>query len=201
MILLALGHAISPQHIALDWPDVSLLIIGAALLFSKELSAGLPYLKKLKLGEAEIELKEKLDDLNTSLNKIEEKPPKTGPTQSIVEKLADTSIESKVLEIAAKDKGAALVALSIEIEKELALLCKKNNISLSRGTWREMIEILAAKRVLNPELTKPLLEFRDVRNRVIHSGLHGPVWRTLLDSALDSGLKLLRLLKEIGNQS
>jgi hypothetical protein len=41
-----------------------------------------------------------------------------------------------------------------------------------------------------------LLEFRDVRNQVIHSGLRRPVRQQIL-SAIDDGLIILRHLKAL----
>lgn len=58
-----LAHAIWPQKITFDWPSVTLIIAGMLLCFAGRVSALLPYVKKLKVGEAEIELQEKLGDL------------------------------------------------------------------------------------------------------------------------------------------
>jgi hypothetical protein len=103
--------------------------------------------------------------------------------------------ESMISDLAAKDKGAALVRLAIEIEKEMVLLNQSLGLELRRPTWRALIEGLTLKKILEPQLAKALIEFRDVRNKVIHSGLGGPIQDSLLNSTLDNGLQLLRMLK------
>lgn len=196
LVSVGVAHAIWPQRLSLDWPTVALLISGFLFCFSNRVAVLLPYVKKLKLGEAEIELQEKLSDLRANVEKLEEKAPprEVYKARLNVEHIADTSVESTILDLATKDKGAALVRLAIEIEKEMALLCKELGITLQRSTWREMVEALEREGLLDASFARALMEFRDVRNRVIHSGLRGGVQENMLSRALDDGLQLLRLL-------
>jgi hypothetical protein len=198
LLLIAFGiaHSVSPRYVSLDWPTVCLLIAGVLLCFSRRSMALLPYIKRLKLGEAEIELQEKLTDLAATVRALEEGPKGTQQSNLAAEQLTDTALESTILDLAAKDKSAALVRLAIELEKEMVLLCKEIGIELRRPTWREAAETLMRKQIIEPPLARALIEFRDIRNQVIHSGLGGPVQETLIDRALDNGLQLLRLLKE-----
>ena len=138
-----LAHSVWPQHVSLDWPSVSLLIVGVVLLFSRKATALLPYIKKLKLGEVEIEIQEKLRDLNTTVEQLKKSPWKWSHAWINVDRLTDTSVESMVLDLATKDKSAALVRLAIEIERELALLSKDLGSKSDRPTWREMVDALS----------------------------------------------------------
>ncbi len=195
LIGFALAHSVWPQRVSLDWPSTSLLLTGVLLLFSRKVMALLPYIKKLKLGEVEIEIQEKLRDLAATVNQLEESPLKRPHASASVGRLTDTSVEATILDLATKDKSAALVRLAIEIEKEMALRCKELGIELPRPTWRESVDALSREKVLAPQMARALIEFRDIRNQVIHSGLRGAVQGHLIDRALDNGLQLLRLLK------
>jgi uncharacterized protein YutE (UPF0331/DUF86 family) len=108
--------------------------------------------------------------------------------------VTDTSVESTILDIASKDKAAALIRLGIEVEKRIALLCKEANVMPAHRTWRDSINALTQAKILEPKLGNALIEFRDVRNQVIHSGLRAPVQQSMLTRAIDDGLNLLRLL-------
>jgi hypothetical protein len=197
MILAALGiaHSLWPQRLSMDWPSVTLLIAGVFLCFSGHVAAFLPYVKRLKLGQAEIELQEKLGDLSKNVKQLEDAPEKAihhaSPTTTDV---SETSIESTILDIASKDKAAALIRLGIEIEKRLALLCKEANVMPEHRTWRDSVNTLTRAKILEPRLGSALIEFRDVRNQVIHSGLRAPVQQSMLTRAIDDGLNLLKLL-------
>jgi hypothetical protein len=135
-------------------------------------------------------------DLRANVEQVEEKPPprEAHKDRLNVERIADTSMESTILDLATRDKGAALVRLAIEIEREMALLCKELGITLQRSTWREMVEGLAREGLLDVPFARALMEFRDVRNQVIHSGLRGAVQENMLTRALDDGLQLFRFL-------
>lgn len=202
LLLVSTGivHSIWPQRLSLDWPTVTLLIVGLLFCFSDKVVALLPYVKRLKLGEAEIELQAKLSDLRANVEQLEEETPAREERRAPLnaQRIEDTTVESAILDLATKDKAAALVRLAIEIERQMALLCKGLGINLQRSTWREMIDALSQKGVFEPPLAKTLIEFRDVRNQVIHSGLRGRVQENMLTRTLDDGLQLLRLLKMSG---
>lgn len=199
-VAVGLTHAIWPQKVSADWPTVALLTLGVALLFRHRISAVLPYIKRLKLGEAEIEMREKLEYLRANVAKLEEKvPPKTvvnvpapGPGGA-GEK--EESLQTRILELAVKDRDAALIRLSVEIERQLALLSQKAGLKETSATWRKTVDALLQADVIEPTLAKAIIEFRDVRNQVIHSGLRGPVKREIITRAIDDGLIILQYLK------
>jgi hypothetical protein len=199
LLLASLGivHSLWPRVLWLDWPAVVLIVSGALLCFSARMVALLPYVKRLKLGEAEIELQDKVRDLNQNIEQLEEvsSDGRARHAKVSLKGITDTTPESTILELASKDKCAALVRLAIEIEKEMAQLCSESGANLHGPTWRQMVEALTQKGILDPVFANALIEFRDVRNRVIHSGLRGPIKDDLLTGAIDSGLQLLRRLK------
>jgi hypothetical protein len=198
LVLFGLGlvHSIWPNFLKLDWQGVALLALGAAFCFASRLSAFMRYVKKLKVGEAEIELREASDEIGQNLDKVAEGRPARLMAEAFAEedeREPDRSIgiETQVLELAAKDREAALIRLAIEIERQLALLCKQGGVLDAGTTWRKTVEVLVKKGAIEPALGQAIIEFRDVRNQVIHSGLKGPVRREILARAIDQGLKIL----------
>jgi uncharacterized protein YutE (UPF0331/DUF86 family) len=202
LVAIGLAHGIWPQKLSLDWPSVALILGGVLLCFSGRMSKWLPYVKRLKVGEAEIELQEKLGDLRENIKELDEKGPKqlaegvsAAESGQAVEEQYD--LQRRILELAAQDREAALIRLSIEIEKELALLCNKIGFKGSPASWRRAVDALLQANVIEAPLAKALIEFRDVRNQVIHSGLRRPVRQQILLSAIDDGLIILRHLKAL----
>jgi len=194
---LGLAHAIRPGWLLLDWPTVVLLISGAVLCFSAHVVELLPYIKRVRLGEAEVELQDRVKDLSADVERLEDETHTAQAPRNRVnlKQITDTTVESTILDLATKDKRAALLRLAIDIENELAQLCGDTGTDPGRVTWRSLVDALAKKGVLEPRFASALIEFRDVRNRVIHSGLRGPIRDDLLTRSIDNGLQLLRLLK------
>lgn len=199
LFLLGVGlvHARWPQRLAMDWPSVALIFGGVLFFFAEQLGKWLPYLKRLKIGEAEIELQEKLRDLRDNIKELDEKGTKrlVGATTAVGAEQAD--LQLKILDLSAQDREAALIRLSIEIEKELARLSNKTSFKDSVSSWRKAVDSLLKAQVIEEPLADALLEFRDVRNQVIHSGLRRPVKQQILLSAIDDGLIILRHLKAL----
>lgn len=198
LFLLGLFHAIWPRFLTLDWPTVALLGLGAAFCFASKFPEMMPYVKRLKLGEAEIELRGATDEIGQNLEKVAEAQPVKKMAEALVDSRASVSgdgIEAQILDLAAKDREAALIRLGIEIEKLLAVLCKQTNLADTSGTWQKTVAVLVQKGVLDSSLGKAIIEFRNVRNQVIHSGLRGPVKKDILARAIDEGLKILQYLR------
>jgi uncharacterized protein YutE (UPF0331/DUF86 family) len=98
------------------------------------------------------------------------------------------------------DKEMALIRIGIEIERILAGLERDNGISPRTPgiVWSRTIKSLEQQGQITPQIAKALTEFRNVRNQLIHPSA-GAVPKTLVTSAVDSGLKLLRLLSSIAD--
>src|SRR5437867_8044628 len=93
LLLVGFGivHSVWPRHLSVDWPTVALLIVGLLFCFSGRVMGLIPYVKKLKVGDAEIELQEKLRDLRANVEQLEEEvPQKQRKAPLNVEHIADT---------------------------------------------------------------------------------------------------------------
>jgi uncharacterized protein YutE (UPF0331/DUF86 family) len=162
------------SRIPLDWPTIALVGIVVAIVFAPEVSRLLPFIKRIKVGEAEIELQESVQKLHQEVEKAEEstgsraalRESHTNRVKAVQEK---QGTQNAILALAAQDKESAVVRLTIEIEKELAALFHANGLGTEPPkTIRELVNKLVEKKVLSPSTGTAILEFRDVRNQVIH---------------------------------
>jgi hypothetical protein len=144
----------------MDWPSVALIFGGVLFLFSKRIAKWLPYLKRLKIGEAEIELQEKLGDLRKNIKELDEKGTKQLVDVTSVMGAEQADLQLKILDLSARDREAALIRLSIEIEKELARLSNRISFKDSASSWRKAVDALLKVKVIEEPLADALLEFR-----------------------------------------
>ena len=197
-------HVLQPEKFKLDWPGVALLGGALALFLIPKLELLLPFVKKLKVGEAEIELRERVSALALSVEVSEQNPPEINTKKPVelllaearYERLVNTTVESHILDIAVKNKKAALIRLAIEIETEIIQLhgtVGLRNQSRAR-TVREFLDELVQQGTVSADLRAGLLEFWEVRNRVVHGQVSDD---SILASTVDSGIRLLRILKSI----
>lgn len=105
--------------------------------------------------------------------------------------------EADILELASRDKETALILLAIEIEKELARLSGHADEQDRSRTIRETLDRLVDEGVIPRDLANTILTFRDVRNKVVHQIRQIPVEDSILTSAIDSGVRILRILRSI----
>ena len=187
VFVIALAHTIFPTRVQIDWPTIALIGICILLIFAPKLSWILPFVKRIKLGEAEVEMQESIQRLHHDVKRAESAVGIAGHEPG--------GSEERILDLASRDKESAIVRLAIEIEKELETLYRRADPGTDPPkSIRELVEELESRGVLSPAVTKAIIEFRDVRNRVIHPRA-GQVHAYAVSSALDSGIRILRLLR------
>jgi hypothetical protein len=192
VFVIALAHIIFPNRVQIDWPTIALIGICILLIFAPKLSWILPYVKRIKIGEAEVEMQESIQRLHHDVKKAESAVGIAGHEPG--------GSEERILDLASRDKESAIVRLAIEIEKELETLYRRADPGTDPPkTIRELVHELESKGVLSPAVGKAIIEFRDVRNRVIHPRA-GQVHAYVLSSALDSGIRILRLLRYMSSK-
>ena len=86
--------------------------------------------------------------------------------------------------------------LAIEIEKEVIVLHGVIGLRnrFKSGTFRELVEQLTQHGTISNDIRTGLLEFWKVRNQIAHSQLSD---ESILTSTLDSGIRLLRIIKAV----
>jgi hypothetical protein len=198
---IAVAHIFAPSHVQIDWPTITLVIIALILVFFwSEIVAILPNIKWLRLGDAEIEMRDVVAKLYEEVEMVERTP--VTPTQKIRVQAAELAAlsprgrsEASILSLAARDKETALILLAIEIEKELARLSGHTDEPDRSRTIRETLDRLVRESVITSDLANTILTFRDVRNKVVHPIRQISVDDAILTSAIDSGIRILRILR------
>lgn len=201
MFALVILHIAFPVRIQIDWQSVVLIAASFALLYAPELSTILPLIKRLKIGIAEIEMRESLQKLHEDVEEAETAP--TGRAAPVAEPSAESipavgeSVEDNILALAVQDKEAALLRLAIEIEKALSLLYRNAGLGdKPPRTIQETVKQLVSKQILPPTVGDAIIEFRNVRNMVIHPMTTTIPKEGFLTSTIDSGLRILRILRQ-----
>lgn len=201
-------HSLFPSRVTLDWQTVALVCVSLLLALAPKLEYLLPLVKKLKWGEAEIELQEKAEEVAESVEKSEAQvaslPLRAGDDssserKSTAKRLLDASREAQIIRLASDDRLAAILMLAIEIEREVLFLNGMLGLrnKAKSGSLRESIQLLQQQKTITPEIANALIEFSQLRNQIVHSLVRFTPDDPILISALDSGLRLLRLLKAI----
>jgi len=187
VLVIVVAHVLFPSRVQIDWPTIALVGILILLVFASKLSWILPFVKRIKLGEAEVEMQESIQRLHQDVKRAE------GGIG--IESDAAGVTEEHILDLASRDKESAIVRIAIEIENELGALYRRADPNAEPPkTIRELVKELELKGILTPAVAKAIIEFRDVRNQVIHPRA-GQVHAYVLSSALDSGIRILRLLR------
>ena len=201
ILALVIVHVVDPTRVQIDWQSVALVSLIIALVYAPELSAVLPLIKRVKIGAAEIEMRESLKKLHDEVEEAESATG-VGPTLDLKVSANETcalseNTENRILALAARDKESAVVRLAIEIEKALSLLFQNAGLGEKPPrTIRDTVEQLISKGILPPKVGEAIIEFRNVRNKVIHPMAGALVDDSILTSAIDSGLRILRLLRQ-----
>ena len=209
LLLFVIAHCIAPSRVVLDWPSIALLGIALGLVLAPQLKILLPFVKAIKIGETEIHLREQANALYESVDTLEKIPnqpqlPAAGTalvpeSEAQYKRLLNTNVEAHILDLAVKDKQAALMRLAIEIEKEVLVLHGALGLRNQKnsGSFRNLVTQLLQHGAIGEEMKRGLMEFWHVRNQIAHSYLSDD---SLLTSTLDSGIRLLRLVKAIPRQ-
>src|SRR5260221_12014413 len=104
------------HKVQFDPVTIVLIIILAFLIILPNPQVIFPYVKRIKLWEAEIELKEVIKELEKEVEKVQDLKPDTSDSR------ASSTLSSDVLEVlnaSSKDPRAALLLLSAKIENEV----------------------------------------------------------------------------------
>jgi hypothetical protein len=209
LFIFAVAHSVNPTKFQLDWPTVTLLAIALAVCFMPELQTFMPHVKSLKVGSAEIEMRELTSVLNASVTKSEESgsPVEAGIVSEVAKeeqykRLVNTNVEAHIADLAAKDKQAALLRLSVELEKELFILhgaLGLRNETKGVLSFRQLVSHLRRHGAINTETESSLLEFREARNQIAHAATLYSA--SILTSAIDSGIRLLRVIRGVPRET
>jgi len=117
------------------------------------------------------------------------------------DRLQAANVDRLLDSLMTQDKETALIKLSIVLEGALGLVAKKYGTQIPKTgiVWSRTVSELINIGAITSEVGKALLKFRDVRNSIVHSSVEASRGDAVIISAIDSGLKLLKLLLAAAN--
>jgi hypothetical protein len=199
-------HALKPQAVTLDWPEVVVIAIGIILIVVPLDNIG-TVIESLEWGKTKILFRavRRLDETVTSAedeaiasSELSTKGPAPGQTSEHPSKNSSSEWNKKIESLLSTDREMALIRIGVEIERMLGELEGRDGTRTSSSgiIWSRTMRNLQMKRTITPQTVTALTNFRNVRNQLIHpSG--GRVAESLVISTVDSGIKLLRLLSTL----
>jgi hypothetical protein len=156
--------------------------------------------KKGKLFGQEVEMEDKLNRLEGSAVAVEEKVAAIPPEQDTVS-ANPASREFDYLVEAARSPRAAFMLLSADVEREARIVLARTG----RLRGRTRVPLATAVQEISglfsfglSDVLELLDQFRSVRNAIVHG--HAAVTESDIFRAIDSGLKLLKVLKAIPSE-
>jgi hypothetical protein len=174
----------------------------ALFTFKEEIKSSFARLRKGKLFGQEIELRDELDQLQSSVQRTEIEARAAAVQSQSTATPPPASTEGgpaeKVILEAARSPRAALLLLGAELEKTMARIFASSGWTGPQGKPFPLgpgVRKLQEQQSLPSHVGGSLQLFLDVRNKIIHGG--AAVEDAEIIRAIDSGLVLLRALNAI----
>lgn len=189
LILVVLGLAFP----AIELTDNIIWLIGiAALMYVlpeiKSLTHLLKFIKRLKIGAAELELRESIKDLEKVVERVQE-------TEDLdLTRKSDVIPEIEmILEESSKDPRAALLLLSAKIEQQLKHRLREAGIHTKKYiSMVNQVKLGVEQQIFPPSFLPAFMDFWAIRNKVAH-GAAFDVDDAYIFSLISLGTKLLEI--------
>jgi uncharacterized protein YutE (UPF0331/DUF86 family) len=176
-----------------DSTSLTLLIISIVIMLFPEMQELISRIRKLRIGQFEVEISEKLKDLAERTTDAEEK---VGLQEEKQYEYFGYSAESidKVIQ-ASKDPRGALLILAVEIERTVRKIAKISELPEAEGSYplRKLITIMADRNIIDPNVVPIFRDFWSIRNLVVH-GQHYELSEGKIFELVDLGLRVIKLL-------
>jgi hypothetical protein len=194
-VALIVAHFYYPT-VQIDAPTVWLVAIATIAFLLPEIGSFTPYIKRVRIGDTEVELKDEIAKLGSEVEIAQQsKSPakKNVATKKKASKKAAVNVESAI-EMALNNPRATLLLLSARIEQELKNRLVASGASLD-GVYslRQLARLAVDKQILSSESASALNDFAVVRNRVAH-GEAFDVEDSVIYSLISIGANLLQII-------
>lgn len=177
-----------------DSTTIWLIVIASLAFFLPDLKAFTPYIKRVKIGDTEIELKDEIGKLSDEVDKAKEAASQKLEIKDSKDLYRAFLEAESILEKVDKDPRATLLLLSSRIEKQLKLRLTEAGTNIERVySFRELSRLATSQGILPKEFAPALDDFITVRNRVAH-GEAFDVNDNVIYSLISIGTKLLELV-------
>lgn len=189
------------------WP---LTIIVILIVFRTDLHKLLGRLRRGKFLGQELELEEETEKVEKQVEAAEEaEPPKPliDPAKDTFAQLSSLNAADQrvrdFLQEAAQDKLLALLRIWIAIEQEVRTIVATYGLLQfsSRPSVREYVRLLAQRKVVSQETADSITSFYKLRSRLVHGRIGKTYRESELLALIDSGLRLLEILRRIPRQT
>lgn len=178
-----------------DTNSIWLVGIVALLFVLPDLKSLTPYIKRIRIGDAELELKETIGKVGKEIEKAEDSL--DDESDGTVPNEVSSEIE-QVLHESSKDPRAALLLLSSKIEEQVRRRLEQADIA-PHYSVRRSVEIGVKNKIFPQEFLPAFSDFWNVRNQVAH-GRAFDVDDTYILSLISLGTQLLRMVSTVKTQ-
>ncbi len=196
--LFLISIKIFSSNTQIDTNTIWLVAILALLFVLPEITSIFPYIKRVKVGELELELLQQVKkEVDKADQAVAEKLSTGIPKESF--QRASNEVE-QVLQESSKNPKAALLLLSSKIEEQLRNRLEEAGIASSRGySISRSLELGVQKDIFPREFLTAFRDFWNVRNRVAH-GAAFDVDDDYILSLIDLGTRLLKIASTADSQ-
>ncbi|HNM37405.1 MAG TPA: hypothetical protein PKI33_10085 [Anaerolineales bacterium] len=181
--------------VQIDAPTVWLVVIAAIAFLLPELKSFTPYIKRVKIGDTEVELKDEIAKLGNEVEKAKQSPPPGGKktARKKVTKKPEHTFDATI-EKALNDPRATLLILSAKIEEELKKRLVEAGVDIDRVySLKNLSRLAVDNKLLSIESASALNDFSVVRNKVAH-GEAFDVEDHVIYSLISIGVDILKLI-------
>jgi hypothetical protein len=189
------------------WP---LTIIVVLIVFRTDIHKLLSRLRRGKFLGQELELGEETEKVERQVEAAEQAEPAKpliDPAKDTLSQLsnlhaADERVRHFLAE-ASQDKLLALLRIWIDIEQQVRTIVATYGFLQfsSRPSVREYVKVLAQQKVISRETADSIANFYELRNRLVHGKLGNTYRESELLALIDSGLRLLEILRLVPRQT
>jgi len=185
-------------NLKFDNVSLVLFVLGVIILLFPEIHDLIRRIKRVKIGSFEMELGEKLKELAARTDNVEEKA-SNSPLKSHISPERDDEVIKRFINVSS-DPRATLLLVAIEIEKSLRNLAEQAQVPEAKRFYSttKLMNFLADKRMINPDVVPIFKDFWSIRNQVVHDH-HFDLSSGKLYELTELGLRILRLLTIEGN--
>lgn len=190
-LLIVLTRFVHPE-LKYDSDSRDLILIAVICILVPDIVRLIARIRKLKIGENEVELGEALDDLANKTQAAEDHVD-SDPAENYTR--SGPSVSANV-ERYLRDPRGGLIAVAVDIEERVSSLLMQRNISATMRAYASPmhgVELLAKHGVVVPELPMLMRDFWHVRNRAFHRSDLQLTERDIL-RLVDLGVRILDLL-------
>lgn len=189
---LMLLHLALPK-LRVDGTTIVLLVLLLAALAGPGLRQLLPFVRRLRLGEVEIELREDLERLSKDVYEAEREAEKAHEYRPL---RLDVAAEAEaVMAEAAANPEAGLLLLSAKLERTVREIAESAGVA-ERGRpipVRRLLQALAERGLVDESVLSAFSDFWAIRNRVAHEARFR-ISASDLYSLISLGSQLLKTL-------